>query len=63
MLRQTRIQSTQEVIQGRVHSNTYRINPNDERGEEWIVVNVVTIPTTEESVRVNYVKTHRGKRM
>lgn len=30
----TRIQSTQEVIQGRVHSNTYGINPNDEREEE-----------------------------
>lgn len=32
-----RVESRQEVIQGRVHSNTYRINPDDEEGEEWIV--------------------------
>lgn len=31
-----RVESRQEVIQGRVHSNTYRINPDDEEGEEWI---------------------------
>lgn len=29
-----RVESRQEVIQGRVHSNTYRINPDDEEGEE-----------------------------
>lgn len=32
-----RVESRQEVIQGRVHSNTYRINPDDEEGEEeWV---------------------------